>query len=111
MDRVRLEQMLDKELGHLAAGPETHFHVAVATDDESEWDVPLFVSSPPYRQHGLAEQDARDPRLLAKIPKGFDVQVLECSRACPRSSLGHFGWEAEEAISLRWWDATSWKVR
>ena len=111
VDRVRLEQMLDDRLGHLAVGAETHFHVVVATDDENEWDLPVFVYSPPYRQHALAEEDARDPRLLAKVPKGFDIQVLECARICPRSGLGHFGWEDEEAGSFRWWDATSWKVR
>jgi hypothetical protein len=111
LDRARIEQMLDKELRHLAVGPETHFHVAVATDNENEWDLPLFVSSPPYRQQALAEEDARDPRLLAKVPKGFNVEVVECRRTCPRSALGHFGWEDEEIGSFRWWDATSWKVR
>ena len=111
MDRVRVEQMLDDKLGHLAVGTETHFHVVVATDDENEWDLPIFVSSPPYRRRDLAEQDARDPRLLAKVPKSFHIQALGCRRTCPRSALGHFGWEGEEAGSFRWWDATSWKVR
>ena len=111
MNRARLEQMLADELRHLTVRSEVHFHIAVATDNENEWELPRFVSSPPYRQRGLAEQDARDPRLLTKVPTGFDVQVLECSRTCPRSALGHFGWKDEETGSFRWWDAMSWKVR
>jgi hypothetical protein len=111
VDRAHLERMLSDERRHLAPSTDTHFHVVVATDNENEWDLPRFVSSPPYRQRGLAEQDARDSRLLAKVPKGFDIQTLECTRICPRSGLGHFGWDGEEAGTFRWWDATSWKVR
>ena len=104
------QEMLDDELRHLAVGHETHFHVVVATDNEDEWDLPRLVMSPPYRESELAGRDARDPQLRAKVPKGFGIQVLECSRACPRSALGHFGWDDEEAGSFRWWDTTSWKV-
>jgi hypothetical protein len=103
--------MLDDRLGHLAVGAEPHFHVVVATDDENEWDLPIFVSSPPYRRLELAGHDAVDPRLLAKVPKSFDIQILECKRTCPRSALGHYGWEDEETSVFPWWDATSWKIR
>ena len=110
MDRARLQDLLADERRHLAVGDEMHFHIVVSTDNGDEWEVPRFVSSPPYRQRTLAEHDASDPLLLAKVGT-FDVNVLACRRACPHSALGHFGWEDEQAEPYRWWDSHSWRVR
>jgi hypothetical protein len=103
LDNARLQERLDEERRHLPVGHETHFHVAVSTDNENEWDLPRFISSPPYRHKTLAEQDANEhvrPRVGT-----FDVNVLECNRACPHSSLGSFGWEVqEEETTYRWWN-------
>ena len=110
MDRTYLEGLLADETRHLEPGV-SHYHIVVATDNENEWDLPRFTSSPPYREQGLADHEAHDPRLLARVPKSFSVGVLECRRACPRSALGHFGWNDEDTEATRWWDLTSWKIR
>jgi hypothetical protein len=66
VDLARLQGLLDDERQHLAVGEEAHFHIVVSTVNENEWDFPRFSSSPPYRERALAEQDARDPRFVAK---------------------------------------------
>jgi len=107
VDLARLHQLLAEERGHLAEGHGTHFHIVVSTDNEDEWEFPRFMSSPPYRDKISAEQDSRDPRLVAKVGT-FDVNVLECHRACPRSSLGRFGWEDDQPEPHHWWDGRGW---
>jgi hypothetical protein len=110
VDLTYLEALLGDETRHLEPGVK-HYHIVVATDDENEWDLARFTSSPPYRERDLADQEAHDPRLLAKVPKSFSVEVLECRRACPRSALGRFGWNHDDTEAVRWWDLTSWKIR
>jgi hypothetical protein len=106
--RDQLEDCLAQERAHLSARGEPHFHITVSTDNENEWVNPRFLSSPPYRDRELAERDAKDPRLLALV-NGFDVDVLDCSRACPRSGFGHFGWDDEQREPHRWWDGMRWR--
>jgi hypothetical protein len=65
------------------------------------------MHSPPYRDRGLAELDAKSPRLVKKA-NGFDIDILECRRACPRSHLGRFGWADDEDDVYRWWEGTRW---
>ena len=103
MSNGRLDDRLAHELRHLPTGAERHFHIAVNTDDENEWDFARFMISPPYRQRTLAEADASDPSLIAKAGS-FDIDILECDRTCPHSSLGRFGWETDEHVSRRWWE-------
>jgi len=79
----------------------------VSTDNEFEFEFARFLGSPPYRALSLAELDAKDPRLVRKA-NGFDIDILECHRACPRSHLGVFGWADDEDASQRWWDGTRW---
>src|SRR6266568_2765991 len=81
--------------GHLAAQHEPHFHIAVWTDNENEWEVARFISSPPYRDRTLAESDAHGSDLLERVGS-FNVDVVACDRACPRSGLGVFGYEDED---------------
>ena len=107
MEGAQLESLLDKERQHLDVGEETHFHIVVSTDNENEWEFSTFTSSPPYRDRTFAESDARDPRLVAKVGT-FQVDILECRRACPHSSLGRFGWEGEQAEPYHWWDGRGW---
>jgi len=104
---ARLEELLAEERRHLTVGADTHFHVVVSTDNENEWEFPRFISSPPYRDRSFAELDARDPRFVAKVGT-FDVNIVECHRACPRSTLGRFGWEGEQAEPYHWWDGRRW---
>jgi hypothetical protein len=99
--------LLESQLEHLPGGGEEHFHVIVSTDNEFEFEFPRLQRSPPYRDHVLAELDAKDPRLVARA-NGFDIDILECSHACPRSHLGRFGWDDQEDESHRWWDGTRW---
>ena len=97
-----LEALLAEERGHLPVADDSHFHIVVSTDNPDERTSP-FISSPPYRNRTFADQDARDPRFIAD--KGaLDVNILECRRACPRSSLGRFGWEDEQPEPYHWWD-------
>lgn len=57
-----------------------------------------------FKDMTLAEHDASDSQLLARIAK-LNVDILECHRDCPHSSLGHFGWGTDEAgTTYRWWD-------
>jgi hypothetical protein len=83
VDLTRLQQLLAEERGHLAEGRETHFHIVVSTDNENEWEFPRFTSSPPYRDKIAAEQDSKDPRLVAKVGT-FDVNVLESPGLSPQ---------------------------
>jgi len=98
----QLQDWLARERGHLAAGQEPHFHVVVWTDNENEWEIVRFLSSPPYRERNLAERDANDPSLLARTGS-FNVDVVACDRACPRSGLGEFGYSNEEHGVRPWW--------
>jgi len=107
VERARLDELLAQSLRHLPVGAEAHFHIVVSTDNEFEWDVERFVSSPPYRDLASAQIDARDSRLLTKVGS-FNTDILECIRACPRSSLGQFGWGEEQPGAYRWWDSHRW---
>ena len=111
MDReIRLQEWLATERGHLASGHEPHFHIVVWTDNENEWDTARFVSSPPYRQRNLAERDAQDPSLLAQAGS-FNVDVVACDTACPRSGLGGFGYSDEDTGARPWWkQGGRWKT-
>ena len=109
MERTRLSELLEQELRHLPVSGEAHFHVVVATDKEDVWENPRFVASPPYKHHALAERDAGDPQLLEKVSRGYQIDVLDCRRACPRSSLGSFGWGGEQADPFHWWDVYRWR--
>jgi len=107
VDRSRLQDLLAEERKHLALGEQSHCHIVVSTDNEFEFEFPRFSSSPPYRDRAFAEKDASDPRFLAKVGT-FRVDVIECSRACPRSDLGRFGWEGEQEEPYHWWDGHGW---
>ena len=107
MSQRRLDDRLADVVRHLGTGAERHFRIAVSTDNENEWDFARFTISPPYRQRTLAEVDATDPSLIAKAGS-FDIDILECDRACPHSSLGRFGWETDEHVSRRWWEGFRW---
>ena len=107
MNLGRLRNLLDRERRHLAAGDDIHYHIVVSTDNENEWEFPRFSSSPPYRDLAHAQRDAKDPRFVAKVGT-FDVNILDCRRACPRSSLGRFGWPDEKPEPYRWWDGRGW---
>ena len=109
MDRLQLNHLLEHELEHFPTGAEPHFHVVVATDSEDVWENPRFVASPPYREKALAEEDAADSRLVGKVSPGYQIEILDCARACPRSSLGHFGWEDEQPEPFHWWDLQRWR--
>jgi len=106
--QAQLQEWLAKERGHLAAQHEPHFHIAVWTDNENEWEVARFISSPPYRDRTLAESDAHGSDLLERVGS-FNVDVVACDRACPRSGLGVFGYEDEDHAAPPWW--SSWKPR
>jgi len=102
---ARLQERLSQERSHLATGHDPHFHVVVWTDNENEWERVRFISSPPFREQALAEHDAGDPGLRENVD-GLHIDVVACDRACPRSGLGHFGYEEEDKESpawLSWW--------
>jgi hypothetical protein len=102
--RSRLQQLLEEKTRHLPTSDTAHYHIVVSADKEGDWDFPDIIPSPPYRDQDLAERDAHDPQLLARVTK-LNLDVLECRRECPRSSLGQFGWETDEAGgTYRWWD-------
>jgi len=84
IERTPLQALLASQVEHLPDSGEAHFHIVVSTDNEFEFEFARFLRSPPYRDLGLAELDAKDPRLVRKA-NGFDVDILECHRACPRS--------------------------
>jgi hypothetical protein len=107
VERARLHELLASKLEHLPSGGQAHFHIAVSTENEFEWDVSRFVSSPPYRALALAQADAGDSRFRDKVD-GFDIDILECSRVCPHSGLGRFGWDDEQP-GYQWWDSYRWK--
>ena len=102
MDLKRVYELLALETRHLPSGADKHFHVALTTND-NEWDRARFLLSPPYRDRKLAEVDAADSSLIEKVP-GYQIDVVECDRRCPRSSRGIFGWGDETLEHGRWWD-------
>ena len=103
MERARLIELLEEKTRHLPLTDDAHFHVVVSADEEGDWDFPEIIPSPPYGDKSLAERDAHDPDLVARV-RNLNVDVLECRRACPRSGLGDFGWEdGDNATAYRWW--------
>jgi len=102
MDIERVYEELAAQTQHLPLGTEKHFHVVLTTNN-NEWDRSRFLLSPPYRDKTLAQADAEDPSLVAKVP-GYQIDVVECERQCPRSSRGIFGWGDETLDYGRWWD-------
>ena len=103
MERARLIELLEEKTRHLPLTDDAHFHVVVSADEEGDWDFPEIIPSPPYGDKSLAERDAHDPDLVARV-RNLNVDVLEYRRACPRSGLGDFGWEdGDNATAYRWW--------
>ncbi len=103
MEGARLIELLEEKTRHLPLTANAHFHVVVSAAEEGDWDFPEIIPSPPYRNTTLAERDAHDPDLVARV-RNLNVDVLECRRACPHSGLGDFGWEdGDNATAYRWW--------
>ena len=74
---------------HLTRSQPEHFH-AVAYDP-TEWHRESLFVTPPYATHERARGALGRPPFTNRFEQ-YELAVMQCDYACPRSGLGDFGW-------------------
>jgi len=84
-----LQEALAHSRKHLPRGEAVHFH-AVA-NDPTEWHRESLFVTPPYATDELARATMGRPPFTNRFEL-YELAVVQCDYACPRSGLGDFGW-------------------
>jgi hypothetical protein len=84
-----LQEAFAQSRAHLTRAQPEHFH-AVAYDP-TEWHRESLFVTPPYAMHELAQRALARPPFTNRFVR-YELAVMQCDYACPRSGLGDFGW-------------------